>query len=210
MQQSCCSAAREGQERGRVGAAAAPGDAPDASPAPSSIPGSTRGHCGIWATPASAAAGVPSPIPARGRLGGCGSSGSGPRPGPVPGPAGLGTGGCRRARPGPPARDGAAIPRLPPRRGGPAGATETRNTHPEPGLSLPSLPVRFNSPRRADDFSENALPCKTSAINAFETIYDFRPTSTCISIYLVSLIYTLFFQNHKHSCWNFMWKCLRG
>lgn len=48
------------------------------------------------------------------------------------------------------------------------------------------------------------------ATNGFETIYDIRPPSTCISIYLVSLTYTLFFQNHKQSCWNFMWKCLRG
>lgn len=44
----------------------------------------------------------------------------------------------------------------------------------------------------------------------FRTIYDIRPPSTCISIYLVSLTYTLFFQNHKHRCWNFMWKRLRG
>lgn len=48
------------------------------------------------------------------------------------------------------------------------------------------------------------------ATNGFETIYDIRAPPTCISIYLVSLTYTLFFQNHKHSCWNFMWKCLRG
>ena len=57
---------------------------------------------------------------------------------------------------------------------------------------------------------QNVQACKPRATNRFRTIYDIRTPSTCISIYLVSLTYTLFFQNHKHRCWNFMWKRLRG
>lgn len=57
---------------------------------------------------------------------------------------------------------------------------------------------------------QNVQACKPRATNGFRTIYDIRPPTTCISIYLVSLTYTLFFQNHKHRCWNFMWKRLRG
>lgn len=72
-------------------------------------------------------------------------------------------------------------------------------------------PARAASPALTRLISmQNIQACKLRATNGFETIYDIRPLSTCISIYLVSLTYTLFFQNHKQSCWNFMWKCLRG
>lgn len=77
-------------------------------------------------------------------------------------------------------------------------------------------PSRRRVPPRALLYSpqvislQNVQACKPRATKGFRTIYDIRPPSTCISIYLVSLTYTLFFQNHKHRCWNFMWKRLRG
>lgn len=198
-----CWPAREGRQRGRAGDAAAPGDAPGmlpvAPPLPAAFPGALEGTVG-FGPPRARRRGGPEP-PAR-HGGGSGGSGSGP--GPVPPRAALGTAGSGRV---PPHGTGPrpAAPSLPRGIHRPYRAPK----YPSPALPLPSLPAPLN-PRRADGFSAERSAMQTSAINAFETIYDFRPTSTCISIYLVSLICTLFFQNHKHSCWNFMWKCLRG
>lgn len=186
---------------------------------PTSIPGSTRGHCGIWATLASSSS-------SRRRL-------RGPEPPCQAGKvmrevlrepvtptferqlhkflgnqtlAGIPASGMGQAA-APSARLGSrevnwACEQL-----------KTLKSRLQTGLSsaLATLfDYKVSVVLTADDFTAEHSDMQMIAINAFETIYDFRPTSTCISIYLVSLIYTLFFQNHKHSCWNFMWKCLRG
>lgn len=77
---------------------------------------------------------------------------------------------------------------------------------------LPAIPPHVLKPPAltGGNFTVEHSGVQTESHKWFETIYDIRPPSTCISIYLVSLTYTLFFQNHKHRCWNFMWKCLRG
>lgn len=79
-------------------------------------------------------------------------------------------------------------------------------------LWSPLLPLHVLKPpaRTGGNFSAELSGVQTESHKWFETIYDIRPPSACISIYLVSLTYTLFFQNHKHGCCNFMWKCLRG
>lgn len=199
--------------RGRSGAVSGmlPGMLPVPLPLPAAFPGALEGTVGFGPPRPPPPWGCRAPCPARGGSGGCGSPGQRHRTGSIPTRAGLGTSGCRRARPGSSARDGAAAPQLPPSPGG--SRRPYRNLkHPPTAQPFPwpRCLLDQTTPRRADDFSAERTAMQTSAINAFETIYDFRPTSTCISIYLVSLIYTLFFQNHKHSCWNFMWKCLRG
>ena len=85
---------------------------------------------------------------------------------------------------------------------GSAHTRHTRGLFPPHVLQPPAL--------TGGDFTAEHSGMQTESHKWFETIYDIRPPSTCISIYLVSLTYTLFFQNHKHRCWNFMWKCLRG
>lgn len=81
--------------------------------------------------------------------------------------------------------------------------------HPQLQMAIP-CPRASGSCNNERWFLQKTQAWKLRATNGFETIYDTQPPRTCISIYLVSLTYTLFFQNHKHRCWNFMWKCLRG
>lgn len=121
-----CWPAREGRERGSVG------DAPGASPAPSSIPGSTRGHCGIWATPGSPPRG--SRAPSRARIGRIGRRWKRREPAPDrPRPARH-----RRLRPGSPRTGRGRVPKLlPPSRGVPPALENPETPTHSPAFPCP-------------------------------------------------------------------------